>query len=206
MNPDSVLNYLEMISNKNIYLNLTMHMITMLSVASLYFISSQKMRTKLFNGLILILTASVTVNAFINGNPFHLVTFAVLTGVALMELVKEKNKVIVPSKSVRTGIALMFLLLGIWYPEFVATNYFAHLLLSPMGIIPCPTLIVILSLFAFNPQGIGKLEYITVLTMGVVYALIGVFVLKVYLDIVLLLLVLYSIYILVSNKVGVQMQ
>ena len=78
------------------------------------------------------------------------------------------------------------------------------LFVSPMGIVPCPTLIVILSLFTLNSSGISKLQYIATIIIGAMYAVIGVFILKVYLDAALGILVLYSIYILISHKVQEQ--
>ena len=95
MNPESVLNYLAMVSNQNIYLNLIMHVITFLSIPSILLLKNIRMQKAVFNGLLFILTLTVTVNALINGNPFHLVTFAILLIIALIELVMGKNQVVI---------------------------------------------------------------------------------------------------------------
>lgn len=205
MNPESVINYLAMVSNQNIYLNLVMHVITFLSIPSIFLLKNIRVQKAVFNGLVVILTLTVTVNALINGNPFHLVTFAILLIIALIELVMGRNQVVIsPSSNVTTFVAFIFLFIGVWYPEFVHTSSLAMLFVSPMGIVPCPTLIVILSLFTLNSSGISKLQYIATIIMGAVYAVIGVFIFKVYLDAALGILVLYSIYILISHKVQKQ--
>lgn len=205
MNPESVLNYLAMVSNQNIYLNLVMHVITFLSIPSIFLLKNIRVQKAVFNGLVVILTLTVTVNALINGNPFHLVTFAILLIIALIELVMGRNQVVISASSnVTTFVAFIFLFIGVWYPEFVHTSSLAMLFVSPMGIVPCPTLIVILSLFTLNSSGISKLQYIATIIIGAAYAVIGVFILKVYLDAALGILVLYSIYILISYKVQKQ--
>lgn len=204
MNAESILNYLSMVSNQNIYLNLIMHVITFLSIPSIFLLKNKRMQKAVFNGLVFILTLSVTVNAFINGNPFHLATFAILSIIALRELIGRNQVVISASNNVTIFVAFIFLFIGVWYPEFVHTTPLAMLFISPMGIVPCPTLIVILSLFSLNSSGISKIQYIATIIIGAVYAVIGVFLFKVYLDAALGILVFYSIYILISNKVQEQ--
>lgn len=205
MNPESVLNYLSMVSNQNIYLNLIMHVITFLSIPSIFLLQNIRMQKVVFNGLVCILTLTVTVNAFINGNPFHMATFAILSVIAFIELIFGRHQVLISASNNATiFIVFIFLFIGVWYPEFVHTNSLAMLFVSPLGIVPCPTLIVVLSLFTLNSSGIGKLQYFATIIIGAVYALIGVFILKVYLDAALGILVLYSIYILISHKVQEQ--
>ena len=205
MNPESILNYLAMVSNQNISLNLIMHVITFLAIPSIFLLKNIRMQKAVFNGLVFILTLTVTVNALINGNAFHLVTFAILLIIALRELVMGKNQVVISAtNNVTTFVAFICLFIGVWYPEFVHTSPLGMLFVSPMGIVPCPTLIVILSLFTLNSSGISKLQYIATIIIGAVYAVIGVFILKVYLDAAIGILVLYSIYILIFHKVQEQ--
>ena len=204
MNPESILNYLAMVSNQNIYLNLIMHVITFLSIPSIILLKNIRMQKAVFNGLVFILTLTVTVIAFTNGNPFHFATFAILLVIAFIELIGRNQVVISTSNNVTIFVGFIFLFIGVWYPEFVHTSSLAMIFVSPMGIVPCPTLIVILSLFTFNSSGISKMQYIATIIIGALYAVIGVFILKVYLDAALGILVLYLIYILISHKVQVQ--
>ena len=66
-------------------------------------------------------------------------------------------------------------------------------MLSPLGIVPCPTMLVSLGLMTLCYPNVNKPLYIAALVSAVVYGVIGTFKLGVYLDITLLLLVIYSL-------------
>ncbi|MEN6348649.1 MAG: hypothetical protein ABFD08_04515 [Syntrophomonas sp.] len=68
------------------------------------------------------------------------------------------------------------------------------LVFSPVGIIPCPTLLATLGLRTLVYPGTGKVQYAIAIFMGFVYGIIGTFVFKVYLDAALLALAIFAVY------------
>ncbi|KJS87140.1 MAG: hypothetical protein JM58_05225 [Peptococcaceae bacterium BICA1-8] len=69
-----------------------------------------------------------------------------------------------------------------------------------MGIIPCPTLLTALGLLTLAHPSSNKIQLAVTIFMGLVYGIIGTFILKVYLDITLLAVVLYSLYVLLGTS------
>jgi len=82
--------------------------------------------------------------------------------------------------------------MGFWYPEFVNKNGIELLIASPLGVIPCPTMLTTLGLLTLVSPSINRIQYTITLVFGLIYGIIGVFVFNVYLDITLLVLVFYS--------------
>ncbi len=136
METKNLVEYLIMVSNMNLFLNFGMHLLVLISIVSTYLLKDMKYRKYVVEGTILVLFLSVTANAVIFGNPFHAVTFGIMTVIAGFVMVKGKNKIGVPQEGIRTKIAFLFVLLGLWYPELVKANLFESLLISPVGVVP----------------------------------------------------------------------
>ena len=200
MNAEMILEYLSMVSNQNLAVNLIMHLVILGAVFAVFAVKNILLKKLIVNSAILILSLSVLINAWIYGNPFHLVTFAILAGFAGWELLTGKNNFHTPEMNSITLIALVFIVLGLWYPDFVEVNKVQSLLFAPVGIVPCPTLLVTLGLLSLAYTRINMLQYVVTITMGLIFGIIGTFVLKVYLDVSLLLAVLFSLWILVQRK------
>jgi hypothetical protein len=195
VNPEAILQYLEMLANNNLTVNLLMHMVVIAALLSLYLAKSFSFARHLFQGSICLLLLSVTIHAFIFGNIFHALTFGLFTLIALVQLARPKQDIKVNANRIQTVIALFFIIIGLWYPEFIEKNAVMLLLFSPVGVIPCPTLLSVLGLLTLTYPSSGKFQYGFAIFMGLIYGVIGIFVLKVYLDITLLILVLYAFYI-----------
>jgi len=193
MDASSMLDYLSMVANKNLGLNMAAHLAVIVAIASLYLLKDLKVKKYIFNGTILALFLSVTVNAIIYGNPFHVLTFGILAVMAAVELIRGKNQVDTPKKSINTIIAYGFVFIGLWYPEF-SDSMFKALLLSPVGMLPCPTLITVLGMLNLYSPNISKLQFVVTVLLGTVYGVIGTFRFGVYLDVWLIVIVIYSIY------------
>jgi len=99
-----------------------------------------------------------------------------------------------PGLNFNTVISLIFIFIGFWYPEFVKADPLSLLIVSPVGTIPCPTLLTCLGALNLSIPHVNRVQYIAALVLGIFYGLVGVFFLKVYLDIALIALVLYSLY------------
>jgi len=200
MNSVNILNYLSMVSNKNIFLNISMHLIVLIAIVSIYLLKDLKTKKYIFNGAVLVLFLSVTINAVVYGNPFHTVTFGILAITSAVEMFKGKNNVSAPQMGIKTIIAFIFILFGLWYPEFVNAGIFEHLVVSPVGIVPCPTLITALGMLNLYYPNVNKMQYVTTVILGIVYGFIGTFTFGVYLDIVLFGIVAFSIYNIIGRR------
>lgn len=195
MNTATILNYLEMVANSDLSVNMVMHVTVLAALAAVFLIKGEWAKRYLFHFSIWMLFTSVTIRAITFGNPFHAVTFGILGVVAFMHLVLNNMEIEPNRNKLQTAVALFFILIGLWYPEFVHKNLGAMLLYSPMGVIPCPTLLATLGLMTLVYRGSGKLLYGATIIIGFVYGIIGTFVLGVYLDIALLLLSVYAAYV-----------
>lgn len=195
----NILNYLFMISNKNIFLNICIHILVIFAIACVYLLKNIKVKKYIFHGTILILFLSVTINAVVYGNPFHAITFGILTVIAVFQLVRGKNPIDMPEKGMKMIIAITFIIIGLWYPEFMNVNMIKYLMVSPTGIVPCPTLITTLGMLNLYYPKVNKLQFIVTVCFGVIYGFIGTIKLGVYLDLSLIAIAIYSIYNIMPN-------
>lgn len=200
MDTKNLVEYLMIISNKNIFVNAGMHLLILVSMASIYLLKDMKVRKYVVEGTILALFLSVTINAAIYGNPFHAITFGIMAALAVYVLAKGKNMVTMPQQGFRTMVALLFIFLGFWYPEIVKANIFESLLISPVGVVPCPTLLVALGMLNMFYPNISKVQLIVTAFFGIIYGAIGTFKLGVYFDLWLIGATLFAIYNIFANK------
>lgn len=130
---------------------------------------------------------SVAVLAWISGNPFNgsLFALAAIT-VFILAILAPGQVALSPAPYFIAGILMV--IIGMVYPHFLETNsVFPYLYASPFGLIPCPTLMVLIG-FALMFNGMGSQGiFITLIILGLFYGLFGVLKLAVYLDIILLL-------------------
>lgn len=195
----SIINYLTWVSNNNLFVNFAMHLVVLAAVSALYIIKKENIKRFLVNAALLVLFASVTLHGAIYGNPFHTITFGLLVLVTLYELIAGKNSFSTPSLNLRTGLSYLFIITGFWYPEFVATSSINLVMLSPLGIVPCPTILTALGLLTLAGKNNKAQLGITIL-MAVIYGIIGTFVLKVRIDLLLMALAAFSTYLMYSPK------
>ncbi len=192
MNAPEILNYLEMLANHSLWVNLSMHILVYMTLLAIFSKTKEKLRSLIFQGVLSTLFLSVTINAVVFGNPFHAVTFGILALSSLVQLFVSKETIQITNSKGILAIALFFIFMGLWYPEFVDKNALLLLVVSPVGVIPCPTLLTTIGLMTLTIPSVNKFQYLITIIMGIVYGVIGVFVFKVYLDITLLVLALYA--------------
>lgn len=192
MNAQKILDYLEMLANHSLWVNFSMHILVLMALFAIFSKSKEKLRRWVFQAVVSILLLSVTINAIIFGNPFHAFTFGILALTSLVPLVVRQETIQLSNSKRTMAIALFFIFMGLWYPEFVDKNALLLLVVSPVGVIPCPTLLTTIGLLTLIMPSVNKFQYLITIIMGIVYGVIGVFVFKVYLDITLLILALYA--------------
>ena len=117
---------------------------------------------------------SVSVLAWINGNPFNGTFFAV-SGIALIAIstrLSHDRVRVAPSWAATVG-ALLFAF-GWVYPHFLNTSsVLPYLYSAPTGLIPCPTLSIVIGL-ALILGGLGARTWSLVLGVtGIFYGLFG---------------------------------
>ena len=192
MSAREILNYLEMLANHSLWVNFSMHILVLVALFAIFSKTKENLRRWIFQAVVSILLLSVTINALVFGNPFHAVTFGILTLTSLVQLFVRKETIQITDSKGIMAIALFFIFMGLWYPEFVDKNALLLLLVSAVGVIPCPTLLTTIGLLTLIMPSVNKFQYLITIIMGIVYGAIGVFVFKVYLDITLLILALYA--------------
>ncbi len=131
---------------------------------------------------------SVAAVAWMSGNPFNGTMFTLLAVVLLRAAAKLPKHVVVTSASWPWFLAGAGLVAFGWlYPHFLITDTpAAYAYASPFGVLPCPTLSVIIGVM-LAIGGFRSAEWNAVLTAaGVLYGWIGVFMLGVTLDVWLL--------------------
>jgi len=193
MNAIKILEYLTMVSNKNISTNLIMHIVVITALTAIFTVKNENIKKALVNSTLLLLYLSVSINAFLYGNPFHLISFSILLVITTFVLLFTQNDINIPAMNINTLISMIFIGFGLWYPEFVNASDLQLLLLSPVGIVPCPTLLVTIGLLNLSFPGINKIQYFVTLAVGMLFGIIGFFILKVNLDILLLMEVVYAL-------------
>ncbi len=132
--------------------------------------------------------ASVSLLAFAYDNPFNGVVFALL-GVAIAALGLRGPGVVAETAGVATrtlGFALIAF--GWVYPHFLeGRSLLAYLYGAPLGLLPCPTLSLVIGFALVERRGVaGRAAGITLSVAGAFYALLGALRLGVAIDLVLL--------------------
>ena len=134
-------------------------------------------------GLLATPLMSVAVTAWWSGNPFNAIVFLLLAAElarAAFRLPADPVRLDSPASLARAGMVAGF---GAVYPHFLHTDsWVAYAVASPFGVLPCPTLLVVigmtLAIANLRPAVWGA----PLLLAGVLYAAIGVFALGVALD------------------------
>ncbi|TYR79220.1 hypothetical protein FZC66_16530 [Priestia megaterium] len=189
---ERMLDYLMEVANGNLDVNLWIHIAVLGVLISVYVIKNTEIRSTLMKATVFLLLTSVAVHAFVYGNPVHFGTFAVVAASAAFQLVKRKS-IIEWSKNPRnTMFSVTIMFLGFWYPKFVEVNALESLLYSPLGVVPCATLLMTLGLLTACYPSVSKVQYGITTLAALFYGTVGVFVFKVYFDISLLILVIYA--------------
>jgi hypothetical protein len=158
---------------------------------------------RLFGTLICIPLFSVAVFAWLTGNPFNGTLFSIITILTLVFGLKAAQQPVSCSQLPFMIIGVIMIVFGLVYPHFIETgSFYKYLYASPVGLIPCPTLSILIGLILlFNGFG-SQATTLTFIVFGLFYGFFGVLKLGVYLDLFLILgtLTLLTKYILTILK------
>lgn len=126
---------------------------------------------------------SVGIMALLSGNPFNAIIFFALTLILLLYSLKLPLEKVELKLNFIGIMGIAMIAYGLIYPHFIeTTSALKYFYASPAGLIPCPTLSVVIG-FTLLFQGFSSRKWIIALTvMGLYYGLTGLIKLEVYLD------------------------
>ena len=183
---DTVLDSLTAVANDWRWLAVTWHALLATLIVSL--VAGWRPSVRLLGQLLIAPLLSVSLMAWLSGNPFNGAVFGVLVAVLIVLAVGFPRRTVrlASSSWVVSGAAVV--VFGWTYPHFIRTDsWTTYLYASPFGILPCPTLSSVMGMtIVFSSLGSAPWSLLLAAT-GLVYGLIGVFRLGVALDLGLLL-------------------
>ncbi len=181
---EEIINGLQTIVNEYSTFAIIWHAVLYLLLAAL--IAKWQPSNRLFGFLICIPLLSVAVFAWLSGNPFNGILFSLMMVLIFVFGFKASNQPITISQFPFMVVGIMMIIFGLVYPHFIsADSFLKYLYASPVGLIPCPTLSILIGfLLLFNGFGSQSIT-LTFIIFGLFYGIFGVLKLAVYLDIFL---------------------
>ena len=151
-------------------------------------ISGARLLKRDFGILLALPLLSVGIIAWFSANPFNGIVFALLGVLLIYFSIKMPPEQIdiAPAWPLLPGILMV--IFGWIYPHFLeTTSWWSYLYAAPTGLIPCPTLSIVIG-FTLIVNKLGSPGYsITLGAAGLLYGLLGVFKLGVTIDWILLI-------------------
>jgi hypothetical protein len=182
--PQEILNGLQTIVNDYSIFAIIWHIVFYLLIIALIF--RWQPSNRLLGTLICIPLLSVAVFAWLTGNPFNGILFAVASILILVFGLKAPTQTISLSQTPFVVIGIIMILFGLIYPHFLKPDSVVeYLYASPAGLIPCPTLSIIIGLALLLSGFTSPSITLTLILIGLFYGVFGVFRLAVYLDLFL---------------------
>jgi len=129
--------------------------------------------------------ASVAAIAIAFDNPFNGLVFAVSAVVMTALAIIGGRRTVSLASHWTAGIGVALIAFGWVYPHFLEGPAIAYLYASPVGLVPCPTLALVIG-FALLGNGLGSRVWgVALAAVGLFYGLFGVLRLAVFLDLAL---------------------
>lgn len=177
---------LQAIVNNNVIIATLWHVAIYGLIISLFF--NWNPSNKLMAILFFLPVLSVSILAWYSGNPFNGTLFAVLAVLIIIFGLKASSQPITFSQLAFPMIGVLMIVFALSYPHFLESDsIIRYLYASPVGLIPCPTLSLLIG-FALVYNGFGSNALtISLIVYGLFYGLFGVFRLGVTLDIGLII-------------------
>jgi hypothetical protein len=142
---------------------------------------------RLFALIICLPVVSVATFAWLSGNVFNGFLFSLLACLIIIFGLKASNNTITASQISFVVIGIIMITFGLIYPHFVgADSFLKYLYASPVSLIPCPTLSIIIGLLlvynGFDSQSLT----LTLIFYGLFYGIFGTMKLGVTIDLFLI--------------------
>jgi hypothetical protein len=188
---NEILLSLKFLANKYDELSIAWHVIIVFVLATAHY--NKRLKTRLYLGICGLLFLSVSALAATINNFFNLIAFLGLAFAFLRESVFTNSYRYSTQQAASRSLAYFLVLAGLIYPHFLGSNIFRYFIAAPVGIIPCPTLLVISGMTLLFGMPNKKLNYLLI-TANLFYGIIGVFFLGVTLDVILLLTAIIQLF------------
>jgi hypothetical protein len=154
-----------------------------LAVLLIAVLSGQRPSRRLLGLFLVAPLASVAMVAWASGNAFNGLTFSVAAALLLRIAVRLPPAPVIVAAGASRVVGAALLAFGWAYPHFLRTDtWTAYTYASPFGLLPCPTLAVVIGITLMS-GGLQSTSWsLFVAAAGVLYGLIGVLALGVLLD------------------------
>lgn len=167
------------------WLAVTWHVLLGIVVALL--IAGWGPSTRLLSHLFIAPLLSVSVLAWLSGNPFNGTTFALLAVTLSVAAARRSNVRIQFARPLWVAPGLALVVFGWMYPHFLQSNTWTpYLYAAPFGLLPCPTLSILIGMSLIVPSLGSGLWNTALVVAGLFYGAVGTFQLGVTIDSVLL--------------------
>lgn len=175
---------LQTIVNEYSLYSIVWHVVFYVLIAAL--IAKWSPSNQLFALLICLPALSVAIFAWLSGNPFNGTLFILLSILILIFGLKSSGQPVNISQMPFVVVGILMIVFGLVYPHFIETNsVLKYLYASPVGLIPCPTLSILIGfVLLFNGFGSQAIT-LTMIVFGLFYGIFGVLKLGVQLDLFL---------------------
>ena len=177
----AILNMAETIANEWRSLAITWHLA--LAAAALALVAGARPSNRIAGALLAAPFASVSALAWASGNPFNGTIFGLLVVVLAATATRSSAHPVRFAPVTTAWSGMMLIAFGSTYPHFLhADSWATFLYAAPFGLIPCPTLTVVIG-FTLMLNLLESTRWsLVVAAAGVLYGAIGVFTLGVTLD------------------------
>ncbi len=182
MTPTSseILQSLERISNDLLLLSVLYHLLIFGFTIALF--NGWRPSNKVFGSVLALPLLSVSVISLWYENPFNGLMLLASFTLLVLFLIQTETKKIELSKRWLLVPAIIMLIFGWMYPHFVHHTVYTYFVAAPIGLIPCPTLSLIIG-FSLLFNGLDSKKWSFPLSLiGLFYGILGVFVLDVLID------------------------
>jgi hypothetical protein len=183
--PEEILKTLTLISNKYMLIAEIWHVLFLALIVLL--LIKWRPSNRLMSVMLSLPAVSVGVVNFMAGNPFNGIVFALLCVLFLIFGLRAGKDWVMTASVFPIIVGALMIIYGFFYPHFLnSDSWTSYLYAAPTGLIPCPTLALLIG-FAMVFEGFRSKGWsLTLIVAGLFYGIFGIFRLKVYLDIVLL--------------------
>ncbi len=181
---EDIINGLQAIVNEYTGVAITWHVLFYCLIAAFAF--KWEPSTRSFALILALPLLSVAFLAWKTGNPFNGTIFAITAALLFIFGFKISSSTVNYSQLPFVVAGILMVTFGLIYPHFFTPDSFLkYLYASPAGLIPCPTLSVIIGfLLIYNGLNSAAIT-MTLIVLGLFYGIFGVLKLGVYLDLVL---------------------
>jgi hypothetical protein len=182
---EDIINGLQSIVNKYSIYAVIWHGFFYILIAAL--LAKWAPSNRLFGLITCLPLISVAIFAWITGNPFNGTVFSIASILLIIFGYKANVQPVDYSQLPFIISGIIMITFGLVYPHFInPDSIIKYLYTSPAGLIPCPTLSVVIGfLLLYNGFGSQPIT-ITLIVLGLFYGIFGVLKLAVYLDLFLL--------------------